>query len=191
MNTRIDDRRLGGGIVALCVLAALAVLAIASAPASAQSGGVSAGGGGGGGGGKTVAGKKAKLRNGLAVPPKSAPGRVKRVIRAANKIAKGKDYCYGGGHGSFKSKCYDCSGAASFALHGGNFVSSPMPSSGYFNWKKKGRGRWITVYTHSGHMYLTVAGLRFDTSMVAGKGPGWSKQMRSAKGFRKRHHSKF
>lgn len=182
------DRGSTFSLFATVALAALAALAIGAAPAGAQTGGVSAGGGGGGGG---VAGKKAKLRNGRAIPPRSAPGRVKRVIRAANRIAKGKGYCYGGGHSSFRSSCYDCSGAVSYALKGGNFVRRPMPSSGYFRWGKKGRGKWITVFTNAGHMYMTVAGLRFDTGMVAGKGPGWSKQMRSAKGFRKRHKPRF
>ncbi|HSI81468.1 MAG TPA: hypothetical protein VK919_12550 [Solirubrobacterales bacterium] len=195
MRTR--DQHSGGQrrLVSAVIAAALSALclALAPSPAAAQTGGVSADGGGtdGGGGGKTVPGRKAKLRNGLAIPPEEAPARVKKVIRAANEIAKGKDYCYGGGHARFESRCYDCSGAASYALKGGNFVSSPMPSSGYFRWGKRGKGKWITVFTHSGHMYLKVAGLRFDTSMVPGKGPGWSDQMRSARGFKKRHKGRF
>lgn len=180
------DRGLTRRLLVGLGLAALAALAISTSPAAAQSGGVSAGGGGG-----TVSGAKAKLRKGRAIPPDAAPARVKRVIRAANEIAKGKGYCYGGGHSSFNSRCYDCSGAVSYALKGGNFVRRPMPSSGYFRWGRKGRGKWITVFTRSSHMYMTVAGLRFDTGMVAGKGPGWSKQMRSAKGFRKRHKARF
>ena len=78
----------------------------------------------------TVPGAKAKIVNGHAVPPKSAPARVKKVIAAANQIDD-KPYIYGGGHGKFKDKGYDCSGAVSYALHGGKFVSSPMPSTGY------------------------------------------------------------
>jgi len=196
LHTPRQDRTGSGLIAAAAIaLAAAAALALGASPAAAQSGGVSPGGteggSGGGDGGKTVAGRKAKLRNGLAIPPKKAPARVKRVIRAANEIAKGADYCYGGGHARFESKCYDCSGAASYALKGGNFVSSPLPSSGYFRWGKRGKGKWITVFTHSGHMYMKVAGLRFDTSMVPGKGPGWSDQMRSAKGFKKRHKGRF
>jgi hypothetical protein len=62
-----------------------------------------------------------------------------------------------------------------------------MPSTGYFRWGKRGRGDWITVFTNSSHMYLVVKGARFDTSMTPGAGPGWSEQMRSGKGFRKRH----
>jgi hypothetical protein len=158
-----------------------AAIAVSAAPASASDGGVSPGGG--------TTGKpgKAKLRNGKAIPPSNAPNRVVGVIEAANEIAKGKGYCYGGGHGSFKDNCYDCSGAASYALHGGRFVKSPMPSNGYFKWGKRGKGDWITVYTRSSHMYIEVAGLRFDTSNTAGAGPGWSKDKGPRSGFKKRH----
>lgn len=130
---------------------------------------------------------KAKLVNGKAYAPASAPPRVKKVIAAANKI-RNKPYIYGGGHADFKDNGYDCSGSVSYALHGGNFVSSPMPSTGYMNWKKNGPGQWITVYSNPGHAYMTVAGLRFDTSMTDGNGPGWSASMRSTSGdFEARH----
>jgi len=155
-----------------------------------------------GGGGTSVAGTgdggsgrcgDAKLDHGRAIPPDCAPRRVKKVIRAANDIAKGKDYCYGGGHSSFKSGCYDCSGAVSYALHGGRFVKSPMPSTGYFRWGKRGKGDWFTVYTNSGHMFLVVAGLRFDTSMTQGSGPGWSAKVheQNLSEFKKRHKKRF
>jgi hypothetical protein len=178
-------RRLGRGLAAVAVACAVAAL---PAPALADSGGIGGPGSGGSSGGPAG---KAKLRNGLAVPPSNAPVRVKKVIRAANDIAKGKGYCMGGGHGSWHDNCYDCSGAVSYALHGGRFVSSPMPSGSYRNWGKRGKGKWITVYAHGGHMYAVIAGLRFDTSMTAGKGPGWSKDMRSSSGFSVRHPKNF
>jgi hypothetical protein len=164
--------------LALAVACAMLVL-----PTSALAG---SGGTGPGGTSSGPAGK-ARLVDGKAVPPSNAPSRVVKVIRAANKIAKGEGYCYGGGHSSFNDNCYDCSGAVSYALHGGNFVGSPMPSTGYFNWGKRGKGKWITVHTNSSHMYAVIAGLRWDTSMTAGKGPGWSKDMRSSSGFKTRH----
>jgi hypothetical protein len=133
--------------------------------------------------------KKAKIVNGHAVAPASAPARVKKVIAAANAIDD-KPYIYGGGHGDFKDKGYDCSGAVSYALHGGNFVSSPMPSTGYMGWKKRGAGKWITVYSNPSHAYMVVAGLRFDTSMTPGNGPGWSASMRSTSGSFKERHPK-
>ncbi len=130
---------------------------------------------------------KAKLVNGKAIAPASAPARVKRVINWANRI-RNKPYIYGGGHASFEDKGYDCSGAVSYALRGGKFVSSPLASTGYMKWKKPGVGKWITVYSNPGHAYMVVAGLRFDTSMTDGDGPGWSTSMRSTPGkFSARH----
>ena len=125
--------------------------------------------------------KKARLVNGKAIAPASAPERVKQVIAWANRI-RNKPYRYGGGHASFFDTGYDCSGSVSFALRGGRFVSSPMPSTGYMSWGKPGPGKWITVYSNPGHAYMVVAGLRFDTSMTPGDGPGWSKSMRSTPG---------
>jgi hypothetical protein len=177
-------RRLGR---ALALATACTAVAIAATPALAGSGGVGAGGDGGG----ANRSGKAKLKRGLAVPPDHAPVRVKKVVRAANDIAKGKGYCMGGGHGSWNDNCYDCSGAVSYALHGGDFVNSPMPSGSYRNWGKRGKGKWISVYAHGGHVYAVIAGLRFDTSMTAGKGPGWSKDMRSSSGFSTRHPNNF
>lgn len=127
---------------------------------------------------ETVPGSKAKLVNGKAIAPADAPPRVKAVIAAANKI-RNKPYLYGGGHASFKAKGYDCSGAVSYALRGGGLLKSPLPSTGLARWGKRGKGKWITVYGAPSHAYMVVAGLRFDTSMTPGNGPGWSKSLRS------------
>ena len=141
--------------------------------------------------GKCKTFKKARLVNGKAIAPASAPARVKKVIRWANRI-RNKPYIYGGGHASFNSPGYDCSGAVSYALRGGRFISSPMASTGYMNWNKRGRGKWITTYSNPGHMYLVVAGLRFDTAMTPGDGPGWSRNLRSIPGsFSARHPGRF
>lgn len=133
---------------------------------------------------------KARLVNGRAIAPPDAPPRVKRVIAWANSI-RTKPYIYGGGHRRFFDRGYDCSGAVSFGLRGGNFLRRPMASSGFYRWGRAGEGRWITVYTHSGHAYMVVAGLRFDTSMTGGNGPRWSEQMRSSRGFTARHPAGF
>jgi hypothetical protein len=53
-------------------------------------------------------------------------------------------------------------------------------------WGKKGTGDWITVYSDPGHAFVVIAGLRWDTSMTPGDGPGWSKEMRPTKGMAKR-----
>ena len=103
------------------------------------------------------------LPNGQAAAPASAPAAVKAVIAAANSIAT-TPYVWGGGHGSFSSSGYDCSGAVSFALNGGGFLSSPLDSTGLETWGVPGAGSWITVYANSGHAFAVIAGLRWDTS---------------------------
>ncbi len=130
---------------------------------------------------------RAALRHdGTAVAPSDAPVAVKRVIAAANKIAK-TPYRYGGGHGSFHDSAYDCSGSVSYALHGGNLLSSPMPSGGFQSYGSRGRGRWITTYANGGHMYAVIAGLRFDTSGARSSGSRWQRASRSSSGYTVRH----
>jgi hypothetical protein len=138
---------------------------------------------------------KAKLLpNGVLVPPKSAPKRVKRVIAAANKISR-KPYIYGGGHARWWDRGYDCSGAVSFALRGGRFLDSPLPSGALMKWGMGGRGRWISVYAHGGHAYAVIAGFRWDTSGDKGgeTGPRWHEDARSPNrgGFVARHPAGF
>jgi hypothetical protein len=134
---------------------------------------------------------EAKIEDGLAIPPTDAPSRIVNAIEAANEIAKGKDYCYGGGHGKWRSRCYDCSGAVSYALHGGRMLDSPLPSGSLSKWGERGKGNWLTVYANGGHAYAVIAGLRWDTSMTTGKGPGWSDEMRSGGGFKKRRFKSY
>lgn len=152
------------------------LLALPAGNATAGSGGVSTDDGS-----RTTSGQKAKLRDGLAIAPRSAPRRVKRAIEAANEIAKGKDYCLGGGHARWRSRCYDCSGAVSYALgkYGSRQVDAPMPSGSYASYGRRGKGDWITWYADSGHMFVVIAGLRLDTSQTPGKGPGWSENVRA------------
>lgn len=163
-----------------------AVLCTALVPATAQA---ASGGLGTSTSPTTVPGAKAKLVKGKAIPPESAPPRVVKVIKAANKI-RNKPYRYGGGHGSFKDSGYDCSGAASYALRGGGFLKTPIDSNGMARFGVKGKGKWITVYGAPSHGYIVVAGLRFDTSMTPGNGPGWSKTMRSTPESYKVRHPK-
>lgn len=176
MNTDSDQpkRRTRRRILVAGTVACVALLALPSSGAVAESGGISAGT-------KTTSGDKAKLRNGLAIAPRSAPRRVKRAIEAANEIVKGKSYCLGGGHARWKSRCYDCSGTVSYALGrpGARFVDSPMPSGSWARYGKRGKGKWITWYGDSGHVFAVIAGLRLDTSQVRGEGPGWSRNVKA------------
>jgi cell wall-associated NlpC family hydrolase len=124
--------------------------------------------------------------DGLAVAPEGAPQAVKDAIAAANAIAD-MPYVWGGGHGSFESSGYDCSGAVSYALNGAGLLSSPLDSTGLTTWGEPGEGNWISVYGNSGHVYAVIAGLRWDTSDTGGTGPSWHTDMRSSAGFIPRH----
>jgi cell wall-associated NlpC family hydrolase len=140
------------------------------------------------GGSLTVAGARAILRStGLAVAPRSAPDRVARVIAGGNEIAK-FPYIWGGGHGSFVDNGYDCSGSVSYALAAGGLLKAPLTSGALESWGKPGPGRWITVFANGGHVYMYVAGLRFDTSGRSGpRGTRWQAAVRSNAGFVARH----
>lgn len=141
---------------------------------------------------RTVPGTKAvMLDDGFAAAPERAPEEVKRAIWKANEIV-GKPYLYGGGHNAtFTSRGYDCSGTISYALWGGDLLDLPLDSSSFMRWGKRGRGRWITVFTNPGHAYVVIAGLRLDTSAAGDrsgrKGPRWRPAKRSSRGFRARH----
>jgi hypothetical protein len=140
-----------------------------------------------GGSQPTVSGSRAVVRSGLAYAPENAPDAVKRAIWAANTL-RGKPYKWGGGHGSFQDSGYDCSGTVSFALHYAGVLGSPMPSADFLSFGQSGRGRWITVYSRSGHTFAVIAGLRLDTTGDYGtEGPRWHVDSRETWGYEARH----
>jgi cell wall-associated NlpC family hydrolase len=129
--------------------------------------------------------------DGLATVPPSAPSKVVAMISAANQVAR-KPYVYGGGHGRLRNEiwidtAYDCSGSVSFALASAGLIDSPMDSSALARFGRPGRGRWVTIYANAGHAFMTVAGLRFDTSGRQQTGSRWQTANRSAGGFTVRH----
>lgn len=137
-----------------------------------------------------VPGSKAELIEGQAAAPMSAPHAVQEMIWAGNEIV-GRPYVYGGGHRSFKSHGYDCSGTVSYALHGASLIERPMDSSEMMGWEGRGVGRWVTVFANPGHAYMTIAGLRLDTSTANDpsnlQGPRWRPLRPENHGFVKRH----
>jgi hypothetical protein len=126
------------------------------------------------------------LSDGTAIAPENAPEIVKRVILAANEIAK-FPYKWGGGHGAWRDNGYDCSGSVSFALAGAGLLRSPLTSGAFMNYGAPGQGRWITIYANNGHIFMFVAGLRFDTSGQGRAGTRWQAESRSTEGFAVRH----
>ena len=125
-------------------------------------------------------------KDGQAVASEEAPEIVKQAVEAGNKLV-GKPYKYGGGHGTFNDTGYDCSGAASFLLREIGAMKGVRSSGGFFEFGEKGEGKYVTVWVRKGHVFVTVAGLRFDTQgQVASDGPRWTSKVRDTKKFQAR-----
>jgi len=137
-----------------------------------------------------VPGTLARYVGGLAAAPMSAPPAVQEIVWAGDELI-GLPYIYGGGHASFISPGYDCSGTVSFALHGANLLTTPEDSSEFEVWGSHGTGRWVTIFSNPGHAYMTVAGLRLDTSAADDpsneQGPRWRPLRPGNAGYVVRH----
>jgi hypothetical protein len=123
---------------------------------------------------RTSANCGAELDRGRAIPPPEAPAEVKAAIAAANRIDH-KPYVWGGGHLSWSSRGYDCSGAVGYVLHAAGMLEQTVVSGQLESWGEGGLGRWITVYANAEHTYMVIAGLRFDTrdDPPGVSGPRW------------------
>ena len=129
----------------------------------------------------------ALLLNRTALAPPSAPDPIRAMISAANLIV-GQPYRWGGGHGSFQSKGYDCSGAVSYALAGAGLLQAPLASGQFMGYGAPGPGQWLTIYASPSHVYAVIAGLRWDTVGDArGSGPRWHPYDAYPSGFVARH----
>jgi hypothetical protein len=168
---------------------------VAAVPATAQTGGAGPPGSTTTSAPSAPSGTAQLQPNGKALPPSNAPRQVRKAIKACNRIHK-KPYIWGGGHRSFKSRGYDCSGAVSYVLHAAGLLRSPLSSGPLMSWGAPGTGGWITVYANRSHAWMTVAGLRFDTSSAGesfsqGSGPRWRYNMRSGAGYAVRYYPGF
>jgi cell wall-associated NlpC family hydrolase len=132
--------------------------------------------------------KATALANGIALPPLEAPEPVLDVIRAGNIIAR-TPYKWGGGHGRFQDNGYDCSGSVSYALYYAGLIDGPHTSGDLMAYGRPGPGKWITLYANGGHVYMEVAGIRFDTSAASSANhfSRWQNALRSNAGFEARH----
>jgi cell wall-associated NlpC family hydrolase len=138
-------------------------------------------------GSATVAVRAAVGGGGRALTPTGAPDVIGRIISGGNAIAK-FPYIWGGGHGSFVDSGYDCSGSVSYALAAAGLLDSPLVSGAFAKWGAPGPGKWVTIYANAGHVFMYVAGLRFDTSGRDGPfGSRWQTAPRSLAGFEVRH----
>jgi cell wall-associated NlpC family hydrolase len=137
--------------------------------------------------GKTASASTAAVSDGIALPPISAPDQVVQIIQAGNQIAR-TPYLWGGGHGRWLDHGYDCSGSVSYALAAGGLLNGPLTSGQLANWGKPGKGRWVTIYANADHVFMFVAGVRFDTSGEDGRTPSrWQTDGRTLAGFTVRH----
>jgi hypothetical protein len=180
-------KRMVGALTAMATAAALAAsaqVAAAEEPvpwgagcASVPSGGV-----------RTSSTCGASLVDDRAIAPPQAPLAVKRAIAAANRIDD-RPYVWGGGHFSWLARGYDCSGAVGYALHGAGLLDATMVSGQLAAWGEGGTGRWISVYANLEHVYMVVAGLRFDTrdDPPGVSGPRWHRAVVDPRGFAVRH----
>lgn len=164
----LDVPRIPPDLLKKATIAALCGLALALASRAA---------------GPTVPGEVAVVRGGIAHAPEKAPLAVKRAIWAVNTIVR-KPYRWGGGHGTFFDRGYDCSGTVSFFLHHAGLLDSPTPSRGFLSYGEAGSGRWITIYARKGHVFAVVCGLRLDTTGSREReGPRWRPSHRDPRGF--------
>ena len=138
--------------------------------------------------GPTVPGNKATVSRGRCIPPANAPLAVKKAIWATNYLV-GRPYVWGGGHGTFYDRGYDCSGSVSFLLHHAGALAQPTTSRGLQSYGEPGPGHWITIYARAGHTFAIVCGVRLDTTGGTGRdeGPRWRLNDRGPRGFVARH----
>jgi hypothetical protein len=174
------------GAIATGAGAAAAGSASACAPGVPTAGGV-----------PVISGPRAQLLpGGQAAAPASAPAAVKGIIAAGNQIA-GRPYLVGGGHGislSAVAPSYDCSSSVEHLLYGGGLLPAgyDAASGALESFGRPGPGRWVTIYASADHVFMYVAGLRWDTHDAAGPGDGgtgigWHPLVRESTGFVVRH----
>lgn len=132
-------------------------------------------------------GRTALLKDGFAYAPKKAPRQVIAAIAAGNRL-QGKPYKWGGGHRIENDTGYDCSGTVSYVLREAGIIKGSMASKAFLNYGKRGEGKWITIYSRNGHVFITIAGLRLDTGGDGMRsGPMWKPWKRGVSGYIMRH----
>jgi len=139
---------------------------------------------------RTSANCGAELIDGRAIAPARAPAAVQAAIAAANRIDD-RPYVWGGGHLAWAARGYDCSGAVGYVLHAIGLLDQTMVSGQLASWGESGVGRWISVYANTEHVYMVIAGLRFDTrgNLPGVSGPRWHMAKVEPRNFVARHPS--
>jgi cell wall-associated NlpC family hydrolase len=150
---------------------------------AASTGGTHAAGGGRLGGSVTQA---RALPNGVAVPPLDAPDAVRDIILAGDQIAR-TPYIWGGGHGKWLDHGYDCSGSVSFVLASAGLLDRSLVAAQFMHWGEPGPGKWVTIEASPTHVFMRVAGIRFDTVARAQTGSRWVNEWTDTSRYVARH----
>ena len=111
---------------------------------------------------------------------------VRQMVAGGDRIAT-LPYTWGGGHGSFTSSGYDCSGSVSYVLHAAGLLSVPADSGGLESYGDPGPGRHVTIYANGSHAWMAIDGRRFDTIALQETGTRWSRTISSSSGYVVRH----
>ena len=99
------------------------------------------------------------------------------MIAAANHI-RNRPYVWGGGHRSFNSRGYDCSGSVSYVLHAAGLLDYPDVAAASSATAAAGAAPGCGSTPATRHVFMVIAGLRWDTSYITDgdrTGPGWSR----------------
>ena len=139
------------------------------------------------------------LPDGSAAAPQDAPATVKAMVAAGNRIV-GKPYSQRPPHGVPYTRLldhYDCSSSIAFILFWAGFIADPDQNwvsgdLGSVAFGDAGAGHWVTVRGNAGHVYMYVAGLRWDTHRygaadTGSSGIGWHTAQRDDIGYTARH----
>ena len=121
-----------------------------------------------------------------AGPPSSVTTALSEMTAAGDQIAT-LPYIWGGGHGSWVSPGYDCSGSVSYVLHAAGLLSVPEDSSALESYGAPGPGQYVTIYANAGHAWMTIDGRRYDTVSLAEDGSRWGTTPGDPSGFIVRH----
>jgi cell wall-associated NlpC family hydrolase len=130
--------------------------------------------------------KARALPNGVAVPPLEAPQAVREIIQAGDEIAR-TPYLWGGGHGKWLDHGYDCSGSVSFVLASAGLLDRSLVAAEFMRWGEPGPGKWVTIYASPTHVFMRVAGIRFDTVARAQTGSRWVNEWTDTSTYVARH----
>lgn len=114
----------------------------------------------------------------LNVHPATGEGgsRLASMVKAADSLV-GKPYIWGGGHSSFNSPGYDCSGFVSAVLHAGGFLNSPQTTQTLPTVPSiaSGPGKFVTVYDrtdggtpNNDHVIIDLNGAWYESGGQAG-----------------------